>query len=136
MTAQPGSAGVAEAQGHHHKTTLDRLIYMANQIGWFFKSQPKQKVVPGVLDHIQHFWDPRMRAEIFRHIDATGGDGLEPHVLEALTILKQAAEGKRATRGEAEKAPTDQPRTGEASQDHPGPTKDKSGLARVEERDA
>jgi formate dehydrogenase subunit delta len=119
-------AEVAHVGEDHHKTTLDRLIYMGNQIGWFFKSQPQEKVVPGILDHIQHFWDPRMRSEIFRHLD-NGGAGLEPPVLEALTILKQAAEGKRATRGEAEKVPTDQPRTGEAAQDHPGPSKDKHG---------
>ncbi len=128
MNEQPGSAGMAEAQGRAHKTTLDRLIYMANQIGWFFRSQPKPRVVPGILDHIQHFWDPRMRAEIFRHIDATGGAGLEPPVLEALTLLKLAAEGKIATRGEAEKVETGVPRTGEASQDYGGPTREKGAF--------
>ncbi len=120
-------ADAAHDEGHPHKTTLDRLIYMANQIGWFFKSQPEEKIVPGILDHIQHFWDPRMRSEIFGHL-AKGGAGLEPPVLEALTILKEADEGRRATRGEAEMVPTSQPRTGEASQDHPGPSKDKHGV--------
>ncbi|MET0314092.1 MAG: formate dehydrogenase subunit delta [Hansschlegelia sp.] len=133
MNELPNNSGMAEAahdhgDGHVHKTTLDRLIYMGNQIGWFFKSQPKEKVVPGILDHIQHFWDPRMRSEIFRHIDATGGKGLEPPVLEALTLLKLTAEDKIRTRGEAEKVPTSQPRLGEASQDYGGPTREKGAF--------
>lgn len=98
----------------HHKSTLDRLIYMGNQIGWFFNSQPEGRRIPGILDHIQHFWDPRMRAEIFRHIDDTGGTGIDPNVLEALTQLKLAEEGMKKTRGEAEIVETGQQRTGEA----------------------
>ena len=38
----------------------DRLIYMANQIGQFFRSQGHDKAVPGIADHIKKFWDPRM----------------------------------------------------------------------------
>ncbi|RXF72009.1 formate dehydrogenase subunit delta [Hansschlegelia zhihuaiae] len=116
MSQQPGAAGMAEAAGEsHHKTTLDRLVYMANQIGWFFNSQPEMKRIPGILDHIQHFWDPRMRKEIFAHIDKTGGEGLEPNPLEALIQLKLAAEGKKPTKGEAERVETGQDRTGAAA---------------------
>lgn len=67
----------------------DRLIYMANQIGTFFRSQSHDKAVPGIADHIKKFWDPRMKRAIFAHLDA-GGVGLEPNVLEALTSLKPA----------------------------------------------
>lgn len=116
QTAAQDAAHELGHDGEHvHKTTLDRLIYMANQIGWFFKSQPEHKVVPGILDHIQHFWDPRMRAEIFRYIEEKGGEGrLEPPVLEALTQLKLAAEGRKKTVGKAEVVPTEEPRFGEA----------------------
>lgn len=122
MSQHAGEAGV-EAQGkheggdhgEHHKTTLDRLIYMGNQIGWFFNSQAEDKRVLGILDHIQHFWDPRMRAEIFGHIDKTGGAGLDPNVLDALIHLKLAAEGKKPTKGEAEKVDTKQDRMGAAA---------------------
>ena len=68
----------------------DRLIYMANQIGTFFKSQGEGKAVPGIADHIHKFWDPRMRKTIFAHLDA-GGAGLDPNVLEALTALQKKA---------------------------------------------
>jgi formate dehydrogenase subunit delta len=67
----------------------DKLIYMANQIGSFFKSQGPDKVVPGVADHIHKFWDPRMRSMILAHIDV-GGAGLDPHVREAIETLKKA----------------------------------------------
>ena len=48
----------------------DRLVYMANQIGKFFHSQPQGSAVPGIADHIRKFWDPRMRKQIFAHLDA------------------------------------------------------------------
>ncbi|MGY4183566.1 hypothetical protein ACVI1I_000338 [Bradyrhizobium sp. USDA 4459] len=50
----------------------DRLIYMANQIGTFFRSQGHDKAVPGIADHIKKFWDPRMKRAIFAHLDAGG----------------------------------------------------------------
>jgi len=68
----------------------ERLIYMANQIGKFFKSQGHDKAVAGTAEHIKKFWDPRMLKTIFAHLD-TGGAGLDPNVLEALTVLKQKA---------------------------------------------
>jgi formate dehydrogenase subunit delta len=67
----------------------DRLIYMANQIGAFFKTQGHDHEVPGIADHIRKFWDPRMRAAIFAHLDA-GGAGLDPNVRAALETLKSA----------------------------------------------
>jgi formate dehydrogenase subunit delta len=67
----------------------DRLIYMANQIGKFFQSQGRDKAVPGITEHIQKFWDPRMRAAILAHLSA-GGSGLDPNVREAIEALKKA----------------------------------------------
>ena len=67
----------------------DRLIYMANQIGRFFRSQGHARAVPGIGEHIQKFWDPRMRKSIFAHLDS-GGAGLDPEVREAIETLKKA----------------------------------------------
>jgi len=66
----------------------DNLVYMANQIGNFFKYQKKDEVVPGIANHIRKFWDPRMREAIFAYIDQ-GGEGLDPLVKEALLHLKE-----------------------------------------------
>jgi formate dehydrogenase subunit delta len=67
----------------------DRLVYMANQIGKFFDSQGHDKTVAGVSEHIRKFWDPRMRKQIFAHLDA-GGAGLDADVRAALETLKNA----------------------------------------------
>ena len=67
----------------------NRLVYMANQIGKFFESQGHDKGVAGVADHIHKFWDPRMRKQIFAHLDA-GGAGLDPNVRDAFASLKAA----------------------------------------------
>lgn len=70
-----------------HKTTNDRLVYMANQIATFFATQPHAAAVEGTRDHIRKFWDPRMRSAIAEHI-AHGGAGLSPIALEALQGLQ------------------------------------------------
>jgi formate dehydrogenase subunit delta len=67
----------------------DRLVYTANQIGKFFQSQGHDKAVPGVAEHIRKFWHPRMRKQIYAHLNA-GGAGLDPDVREALESLKGA----------------------------------------------
>lgn len=66
--------------------TMERLVYMANQIGKFFEAQRPETRVPGVAKHILDFWDPRMRARMEDYI-AGNGEGLAPHVLEALKTL-------------------------------------------------
>jgi len=66
--------------------SLDKLVYMANQIGKFFASQGREQAVAGTADHIKKFWDPRMRAEIFAHLEK-GGAGLDPDVRTALESL-------------------------------------------------
>jgi formate dehydrogenase subunit delta len=65
----------------------DKLVYMANQIGKFFASQGPDEAIAGTADHIKKFWDPRMRAEIFAHLEA-GGAGLDPSVLKAIELLR------------------------------------------------
>jgi len=69
--------------------SLDKLVYMANQIGKFFASQGREQAVAGTADHIKKFWDPRMRAAIFAHLEA-GGAGLDPVARTALESLMAA----------------------------------------------
>jgi formate dehydrogenase subunit delta len=65
----------------------DKLVYMANQIGTFFRSQGDDAAIKGTAEHIKKFWDPRMRDAIFAHLDA-GGAGLDPPVLQAIELLR------------------------------------------------
>ncbi|MDF1621081.1 formate dehydrogenase subunit delta [Pseudothioclava nitratireducens] len=68
----------------------DKMVRMANQIAKFFASQPEAARVPGVANHINDFWEPRMRAALLAHI-AAGGEGLDPLVIEASAQLHAPA---------------------------------------------
>ena len=65
----------------------DKLVMMANQIGKFFAPQRRTDPVADILDHIEKFWDPSMRAAIVAHLEA-GGAGLDPSVREAVARLQ------------------------------------------------
>jgi formate dehydrogenase subunit delta len=64
--------------------SLDRLIYMANQIARNLATNADP--VRATADHIASFWDPRMKAMIFGHL-AGGGEGLDPPARAALDLL-------------------------------------------------
>ncbi|MFS8112020.1 formate dehydrogenase subunit delta [Rhizobium jaguaris] len=69
-----------------HGKTATKLVYMANQIATFFKTQPANEAVQGVATHINKFWEPRMRRQLFELIDH-GDSGLNPLVLEAASLI-------------------------------------------------
>lgn len=59
-----------------------KIIRMANQIGDFFASKQRDEGIAGIAEHINKFWEPRMRRQFFELVDR-GGGGLKPLVLEA-----------------------------------------------------
>ncbi len=65
----------------------EKLVYMANQIGSFFATQRSEDPKAGIANHIEKFWEPRMREAIFAYIDH-GGTGLQEIVRDALIGLK------------------------------------------------
>ena len=69
---------------------IHHLVKQANGIGDFFDSEPdKAKGIKGVADHIRSFWEPRMRKQIFEHLDQASGAGLKEIVLSALRDYRQ-----------------------------------------------
>jgi formate dehydrogenase subunit delta len=66
----------------------DKLAYMANQIGRFFAHQPHDKAVAAIADHIQKYWDPRMRNEIVAHLQAVQ---LDPAARAAVEQLSESS---------------------------------------------
>ncbi len=68
---------------------IARNVMMANQIAKFFAAQGEEKAVAGIANHIQKFWDPRMRAAIFAHFEK-GGEGLDPLARRAVQRLAGA----------------------------------------------
>ena len=80
----------------------DTLVRMANDIGKFFRSQGEEKAIAGIANHVKLFWEPRMKKQIFAHLDE-GGSGLDPLSLKALQKLKTDMHGK-STMAEAQAA--------------------------------
>jgi formate dehydrogenase subunit delta len=65
---------------------LHNLIHMANRIGEFFQAVPDHaEALDGIADHIEKFWEPRMRHRIDACLDTPEGQALLPIVREALT---------------------------------------------------
>jgi formate dehydrogenase subunit delta len=71
--------------------TLDKLVYMANQIAREFENQRPREAVDATWDHLWHFWDPRTRAMIVAHLQA-GGAGLGETAKAAVAKLATPAE--------------------------------------------
>lgn len=68
--------------------SVERLVAMANDIANFFRSEPDHAAaVEGVVNHIQRFWDPRMRRKIVAHLTEHSGEGLSELARAAVTKL-------------------------------------------------
>ncbi len=76
--------------------SLDRLVYMANQIATAFRTQEHAKAVEATWDHLWHFWDPRMRSMIVDHWKA-GGEGLNDIAKVAVAKLSKGTEPDSVT---------------------------------------
>lgn len=70
--------------------SAEKLVMMANQIGAFFVTQKHGDAVAATVDHLQKFWEPRMRAAILAHL-AAGGAGLDSVVRDAVARLHEPA---------------------------------------------
>ena len=74
---------------------IDQLIRLANRIGNFFDSLPnREEGLEGVANHIQKFWEPRMRIRMLEflaeHPDGkTANEALNPLTLAAITENKE-----------------------------------------------
>lgn len=62
------------------------MIRMANQIAVAFATEPHDQAVKDIVNHIEHFWEPRMRDQLRQHV-ASGGQGLSPLSTEAARSL-------------------------------------------------
>lgn len=70
----------------HH----DNLIRMANRIGQFFEAYPDEpEALEGIANHIQQFWEPRMRNQL-RDFMERYPDGQNPDSVSLLPIVAKA----------------------------------------------
>lgn len=66
-------------------STLDNLVRMANQIAVNLQHEPDPAAA--IAEHIDLFWDPRMKRMIFDH----DGTGLSAEAAKAIAALKASA---------------------------------------------
>ena len=63
------------------------MVHNANQIALYFASFPREDAIEGVRDHIQKFWERRMKDQLLAYI-GKGGAGLHELVLEAVKRME------------------------------------------------
>lgn len=68
--------------------SADKITRMANDIAKFMESKPHAEGVTLLAAHINDFWEPRMRRQLFQVIDA-GGAGLRPLVMDAAGAIRR-----------------------------------------------
>jgi formate dehydrogenase subunit delta len=67
---------------------IERLVGMANNIGLFFHGEAKgEEEIAGIVNHLQKFWEVRMRRQIKAYVDQDGGADLAEPVREAVRRL-------------------------------------------------
>ena len=72
----------------HIMSTSEKLVRMANQIAAFFHSKPREEGIAGVAEHINKFWEPRMRRQLFEMLDS-GGEGFNELVVAASSKIRR-----------------------------------------------
>ena len=71
----------------HITSTREKLVRMANQIAAFFHSKSREVGIAGVAEHINKFWEPRMRRQFFELLDS--GEGFDELVVAASARIKR-----------------------------------------------
>ncbi len=64
----------------------EHMIHMANGIAQFFSTYPREEAIAGITDHLEKFWEKRMRQQIIQYV-AEGGQGLHELAIEAVKRL-------------------------------------------------
>ncbi|KQP41361.1 formate dehydrogenase subunit delta [Pseudorhodoferax sp. Leaf274] len=74
------------------------LVRMANRIGDFFDAMPERDdALAGIAEHIEKFWEPRMRRQLLAAVDAGEAGALQEIVRAALEQRRDVI--GRATQG-------------------------------------
>jgi len=73
--------------------TPDKIIRMANQIARFMESKSPAEGIDTFAQHINDFWEPRLRQQFFVIVD-NGAQGLHPIAVEAAPMIRRPAAGR------------------------------------------
>lgn len=82
---------------------IEHLIRLANRIGTFFDAMPdRTEGIEGIANHIQKFWEPRMRIAMLKFLETQpdgqlGESGLSEIALQAISQNKERLTPKMPT---------------------------------------
>jgi formate dehydrogenase subunit delta len=82
---------------------IAHLISLANRIGAFFEAMPdRAEGVEGIANHIQKFWEPRMRIAMLKFLETQpdgqlGETGLSEIALQAISQNRERLTPKMPT---------------------------------------
>lgn len=65
----------------------EHMVHMVNQIALNFGAYPREDAINRTANHLQMFWERRMKDQLFAYVDG-GGAGLNEIALEAAGKLK------------------------------------------------
>jgi formate dehydrogenase subunit delta len=69
----------------------NQLVQMANDIGNFFRAEPKREdAIAGIVNHISKYWTRRMRERLIAQVQG-GGQGLDELAREAVQRLLESS---------------------------------------------
>lgn len=68
--------------------SAEKIARMANDIAKFMESKPHAEGMTLLASHINDYWEPRMRRQLFQLLDA-GGEGLRPLVMESAGSIRR-----------------------------------------------
>ena len=80
-------------------SSIDTLRRMANDIARNLEAMGPDKAVLATADHIDKFWEPRMKRAIFADANGPGRSDLNPIAREAIDHLATGAHPESQTRG-------------------------------------
>nr|WP_276511031.1 formate dehydrogenase subunit delta [Eoetvoesiella caeni] len=74
------------------------MIRLANRIGDFFEAMPdRAEGIEGVADHIQKFWEPRMRTAMLDFLQESPDGKTPTAALNAITLAAITENKQRLT---------------------------------------
>jgi formate dehydrogenase subunit delta len=65
----------------------ESIVHNANEIALYFAGFPREEAITSVQDHIQKFWERRMKDQLIDYV-AQGGKGLHELALEAVKRME------------------------------------------------
>src|SRR5207237_609309 len=102
-----GAPAPAERPKTGRHMNIDLLIKMTNEIGEFFAGTAEApEAARAVANHLQRYWEPRMRAQIISYFEHRNGAGLTELASSVVALMVAEGEARPPAGAAAQRAKT------------------------------